>query len=76
MAEKEKAKHAEEEIRNAPHDSGRKLDNAQFPCYGVKCVYSDGRVVEHIYPEGMEKPRLPFETDEEYEREDPPFEED
>lgn len=66
MTEKEKAKYAAEEIRNAPHDGGQQLDDAQFPCYGVRCVYSEGRVVEHIYPEGMEKPGLPFETDEEY----------
>ena len=61
MAEKEKAKHAEEGIRNAPHDSGRKLDNAQFPCYGVKIYYKEGRrTIEEFYPEGMDEPDIPW----------------
>lgn len=75
MENKDKEKYTAEEIKNAPKGSGKELDNAQFPCYGVKVTYRDGRVVEEVYPEGMENPRLPWESDEEYNEVEPPFDE-
>lgn len=63
---KDKEMYTVEEIKNAPKGSGKELDEAKFPCYGVKITYSDGRVVDEVYPEGMEKPRLPWEPDEEH----------
>ena len=59
--------------------SERPLDNAQFPCYGVTVVYKnkrtgeDERVIEESYPEGKAKPRFFWESDEEYEMVDPPY---
>ena len=75
MENKEKSKYTAEEIKNAPKAGGKELDNAQFPCYGIKVIYHDGRGVEEVYPDGMEKPRLPWESDEEYNEVEPPFDE-
>lgn len=75
MENKETAKCTAEEIKKAPKAGGKELDNAQFPCNGVKVTYNDGRVVEEVYPDGMEKPRLPWESDEEYNEVEPPFDE-
>ena len=33
------------------------------------------QILEEFYPEGMEKPRLPWESDEEYDNVEPPFDE-
>lgn len=39
-------------------------------------TYHDGCVVEESYQKGREKPRLPWELDEEYNKDEPPYEDD
>ena len=56
-----KRKYSAEEIRRASHSDDQPLDEAVFPYYGVKCVYPGGKVVEEIYPEGMEEYVMPWE---------------
>ena len=72
MENKNKEKYTAKEIKNAPKAGGQELDNAQFPCYSVKVTYHDGRVVEEVYPDGMEKRRLPWESHEDYNEVQPP----
>ena len=39
-------------------------------------TYHDVCVVEECYQKGREKPRLPWELDEEYDKVEPPYEDD
>ena len=50
-----------EEIRNAPEAGVEELEEAVFPCYGVKIYYKEGqRTIEEFYPEGMDEPDIPW----------------
>lgn len=54
MDNNNKTEYSIEDIMNAPKSSEPALEEAEFPCYGVRCVYKDGREVVKYYPGGMD----------------------
>ena len=63
-----KRTYTEKEIRDAIKSDDPELEEAVFPCYGVKCVWlakngKPSKTIEEIYPLGKEEEPFPWEEE-------------